>query len=318
MSEKQRIRVISEIDDRIAIQGQAFMKGQLKEALELAEEIIALATPEDLKSFITEQRNLIAKINGIQEEREEKKRIQLKKEQIKLKLERTKKLKAELNELETDFNQALIIEDILKANEIIESAKTLLSQLKNEKINQNWENLEKKCSDAKIRIELVKSFDEFIEETPELKEKFQFDDLKLKLNYLLKQTKEKGIIDYLDKLKGIQTEVLTAEKNYINITQQIEDLVNKIKNNTENKEFQEAISNCELLIEQAKSINRTEMEEEYSPLLTKLREDLKFEELKNKIQILNNEGLDLLKKGGISPSLEKFKIINESLMEYMK
>ena len=126
MSEKQRIRVISEIDDRIAIQGQAFMKGQLKEALELAEEIIALATPEDLKSFITEQRNLIAKINGIQEEREEKKRIQLKKEQIKLKLERTKKLKAELNELETDFNQALIIEDILKANEIIESAKTCL------------------------------------------------------------------------------------------------------------------------------------------------------------------------------------------------
>ena len=40
--EKRKIRVIEQIDDRLAIQGQAYMKGQLKEALSLAYEIIEL------------------------------------------------------------------------------------------------------------------------------------------------------------------------------------------------------------------------------------------------------------------------------------
>ncbi|KKN53064.1 hypothetical protein LCGC14_0606160 [marine sediment metagenome] len=316
--EKRKIRVISEIDDLLGIQGQAYMKGQLKEALEYAEQIIDLATPENLQSFIREQRDLIAKIKGIQEEREEKERIRLRKEQIKLKLERIKKLKTELQQLEGEFNEVFQTEDFLKASEIIENAKILLSKLDNEKIKNIWDDLEKKCSDAKIRREIVKIADELIEESPELKKEFQFDDLKLRLSYLIQQTKEKGIADYLKKLKGIKADVLSAEKVYIKTSEKIEDLVNKIRNFKKNKKFQEAISNCEALIESAKSINKTKMVEEYSQILTQLREALKFEELKNKVQILNKDGIDLLKKGGISSSLEKFKLIKESITQYLE
>ena len=315
--EKRKIRVISEIDDLLGIQGQAYMKGQLKEALEYAEAIIDLATPENLQSFISEQRDLVAKIKGLQEEREEKERIRLRKEQIKLKLERIKKLKADLQQLESEFNEVFQTEDFLKAIEIIENAKILLSKLKNEKFKKIWDDLEKKCSDAKIRKEIVKIADELIEESSELKKQFQFDDLKLRLSYLIQQTKEKGITDYLKKLKGVKADVLTAEKVYIKTTEKIEDLVNKIRNFKENKKFQEDISNCEALIESAKSINRTKMVEEYSQILTQLREALKFEELKNNVQILSKDGINLLKKGGISSSLEKFKLIKESITQYM-
>ncbi len=315
--EKRKIRVVSEIDDLLAIQGQAYMKGELKEALQLADQIIELAIPEDLQSFIREQRELIAKIKGLQEEREEQERARLRKEQIKLKLEKIKKSKAELQQLEVEFTEVLQTEDFLKASEIIENAKILLSKLNNEKIKKIWDDLEKKCSDAKIKKEIVKNVNELIEESPELKKQFQFDDLKLRLSSLIQQTKEKGIADYLKKLKNVEADLLTAEKVYIKTNEKIEDLVNKISKNREDKKFQEAISNCEALIESAKSINKAKMVEEYSQILTDLQEALKFEELKNKVQILNNDGIDLLKKGGISSSLEKFKLIKESITQYM-
>jgi len=46
--EKRKIMVISEIDDKLAVQGQSVMKGQLKEALDLADQIINLAKTENL------------------------------------------------------------------------------------------------------------------------------------------------------------------------------------------------------------------------------------------------------------------------------
>ena len=69
--EKRKIRIISQIDDFIAIQGQAYMKGQLKEVLSYADQIISLAKPEDLQSFIREQEDLIARVKGNLKQREE-------------------------------------------------------------------------------------------------------------------------------------------------------------------------------------------------------------------------------------------------------
>ena len=93
--EKRKIRIIEQIDDHLAIQGQAYMKGQLKETLSLAYEIIELAKPEGLKSFIKEQEDLITRIKKLLKEREEKEREKIRAEQEKLRLERIKKLKVE-------------------------------------------------------------------------------------------------------------------------------------------------------------------------------------------------------------------------------
>jgi len=50
----------------------------------------------------------------------------------------------------------------------------------------------------------------------------------------------------------------------------------------------------------------------------KLQKDLKFEELKENVKKLNEEGLNLLKKGDISVSIAKFEMIKEVINYYLE
>ncbi len=315
--EKRKIRVISEIDDLIGIQGQAYMKGQLKETLTYAEQIINLATPENLQSFIREQEELIAKVKGIQKQREEKAKIKLKLEQEKLKREKLAKFKVELSELENSFNIAFKTEDFLRAAEFLDQSKKILSEIEDNQITKKWEELVKKNSDAQARKELVKSANELIAESSDLLAKFEFADLKLKLTYLIQQAKDKGITDYLKRLKELQSEVLITEKEFIKTRVKVEDLVKKTRILQDNKKYEEAISNCENLLKFAESIDLRSIIEEFSNILLQLRKDLDFKNLTESIEKLNNVGLELVKKGEILGSLDKFKLIREALENYI-
>lgn len=315
--EKRKISVISEIDDLIGIQGQAYMKGQLKETLTYAEQIINLATPENLQSFIREQEELIARVKGIQKQREEKAKIKLKLEQEKLKREKLAKFKVELSELENSFNIAFKTEDFLRAAEFLDQSKKILSEIEDNQITKKWEELVKKNSDAQARKELVKSANELIAESSDLLAKFEFADLKLRLTYLIQQAKDKGITDYLKRLKELQSEVLIAEKEFIKTRVKVEDLVKKTRILQDNKKYEEAISNCENLLKFAESIDLRSIIEEFSNILLQLRKDLDFKNLTESIEKLNNVGLELVKKGEILGSLDKFKLIREALENYI-
>ncbi len=316
--EKRKIRVISQIDDLLGIQGQAYIKGQLKEALASAHQIIELAKPEDLKSFIREQEELIARIEKLLKEREEKERKRLRAEQERLRLEKIKKLKTELNQLEHSFNAGLIAEDFLKTEETIEKAKNLLLNLADTELRSKWQDFEKKHMDAKIKKELIEKAQNLIEESISLKEKFLFDDLKLKLLDLIKQLKENGISEYLKELEYIQKDVVKAEQTYLNIVQTIDKLAQDIKTLQVDKKYKNAIAQCENLLKLAESIKKTNLIETYSKVLIKLQKDLSFQELKETVIKLNEEGLSLLKKGEILPSLEKFKMIKGSINYYLE
>lgn len=315
--EIRKIRVISEIDDLIGIQGQAYMKGQLKEVLSYAQQIINFAKPEDLQSFIREQEELIARVKGIQKQREEKAKAKLKAEQEKLNREKMAKLKVELSELEKIFNMAFKTEDFLRAAEILVQSKNIISEIGDNQIKKKWEELEKKNSDAQAREELAKSANDLITESSDLLAKFEFADLKLRLTYLIQQAKDKGITDYLKRLTELQSEVLSAEKSYIKTRVKVEDLVQKTKLLQDNKRYEEAISNCESLLQLAESIALRDRIEEFSKILPQLRKDLDFKNLAESIEKLNNDGLELVKKGEVLGSLEKFKLIREALVDYI-
>ena len=315
--EKRKIRIIEQIDDRLAIQGQAYMKGQLKEALSIAYEIIELAEPEGYKSFIREQEDLIVRIKKLLKEKEERKKEKIRAEQEKLRLEKIKKLKLELNQLTNEFNEALKVEDFLRTEKVLINAKKLLTELAAEKAKSKWEDFEKHALETKIRKELIESAEKLIEESIQLKEKYLFDDLKLRLTGLLKQLKENEIDDYYKEIKAIQSDVINAENSYLKTLEKIEGLVKGVKNHQEEKKLEIAISNCKELIKQAESIKMSELVEDYSKTLINLQEELKFEELKNVIRKLNTEGLGLLRKGEIGTSLEKFKTIQDSLKQFI-
>lgn len=304
--EKRKIKVISEIDDKLAVQGQSVMKGQLKEALDLADQIIDLAKTENLNSFIREQEQLIIRIKGLMEQREEKKREKVRAE-----------LESELKKLEKEYNDAFKLEDFEKVAQVIGEAKKLLFQSDHKKYKIKWDNIERKYLDARARKEIVEDITNLIKESSELKKKFLFEDLKLRLTYLMQQVQEKGLNEYKAKLENLRKDIITAEDSYNKTNKNIEELKEKIPAQKENKEFEKAITNCESLIQLAKSIEKSKDVEEYSQVLIQLKEDLQFEELKTSILKLNNEGLGLLKKGEISNSLNIYEKIRNSLKEWV-
>ncbi|MFX1390695.1 MAG: hypothetical protein ACFE9Z_11575 [Promethearchaeota archaeon] len=315
--EKRKIRVVEQIDNRLAIQGQAYIKGQLKEALSVAYEIIELAKSEDLNSFVKDQEDLITRIKKLLKEKEEKEKEKIKQEQLRLKQEKIKKLKTELERLDGVFTKALDNKDYIKTHEIIEKAKIFLETLDDKKIKQYWEDLEKKSVKAVIRENLIKKFESFIEESITLREKHQFNELKLKITNLIKEFEDNEIKDYLDDLKQIELDVINTEKEYLKKLEKIETLVKKIKDLQNKGNYKEGISRCERLIELADSLHKEEIAKEHLNLIKEFENNIRLKELQDSLKALNQEGLLFLKKGDIESSLERFKTIKKSLQTYL-
>jgi len=316
--EKRKIRVVEQMDIRLAKQGQAYIKGDLKEALSLAYEIIELAKPEELMSFVKEQEEFIKKINKLLKERDEREKERIKLEQMKQKLERIKQLKTELKLLENEINNVYNAGDFNKTEELFKKAKDLLSELDDKKIKRKWEDFEKSCLKEKKRKELIEKAENLIEKSIELKENFRFNELKLRLSSLIEQLRDNDLTDYLTEIKEVESDIINAEKSYLKTTQKIEELVKEVKSNQEEKKIKEAILNCEELIKLAESVKKSDISEEYSKILPKLQKDLRFEELKASVNVLNDEGLDMLARGKIEPSLEKFNTIKDSIKQYLE
>lgn len=304
--EKRKIKLISEIDDLLAIQGQNYMKGQLKEALDLADRIIALAETENLESFIREQRDLIARIKRILKRREVEKRSKL-----------IARLKSELAVLESDFNNAFKVDDFSKIELIINNAKKFLFELNEEKTNLKWRKFENDYLESKARKEIIEEILKLIKESTELKANFQFEDLKLRLAYLINKVQDKDIKDYLVKLEEMEKEIIAAEDSYKATQNKISQISREIAVQKEKKDFQLAINNCKEIIELAKSINMKEKIEEYSAILLELQNDLEFEELKVSILKLSDKGIKSLKSGKFQTSIDTFSQIQDKLKNYM-
>ncbi|MHA2035034.1 MAG: hypothetical protein ACW98X_01290 [Promethearchaeota archaeon] len=304
--EKRKIKVISVIDDKIAIQGQSFMKGQLKDALDLAYDIIDLAKTENLTSFIREQEQLISRINGLIKQREEKEREKVRAE-----------LESEFKKLENNYNEAFEMDDFVKLEQVIRDAKKHVIQSNEQKLKIKWENLENKYLESRARKEIVKDITKLIKDSTELRKNYQFEDLKLRLTYLMQQVQEKELDEYKDKLEEIRRETIAAEDSYNQVKKNIIKLKETILSQKDAKDYKKAITNCENLIQQAESIEDFKEVKEFSQELTHLKDELKFEELKAKILNLNTQGITLLKKGAILDSVEKFETIRVSLKEWV-
>lgn len=304
--EKRKINIISQIDDLLAIQGQDVMKGKLKEALDLADRIIELAKTENLETFIKDQHDLIARIKGIFKKREEEKREKIFKE-----------LKTQLIKLEIKFQKAFKADDFPEVELILNTAKKPLFELGDEKTNLKWKEFQDEYRERKARKEIIEKVLEFIKDSPKLKASFQFEELKLKLTYLIEQVQSKDIKDYLEKLKEIENETEEAEDAYKTIRNKIRQISESLPGQRERKELQLAIKNCEGLIELATSIKMDEMVEEYSTTLEEIKTELDFEELKENIKTLNDQGINSLKSGSLQTSIEKFKKIQDILKKYV-
>ncbi|UCD00956.1 MAG: hypothetical protein JSV23_08730 [Promethearchaeota archaeon] len=198
------------------------------------------------------------------------------------------KLKNNLLRLEKDFKSSLENLDISGATEIFEKGLNLLSNLVDDKFKIKWEGFNKNMQEAKDKVEFIKKFDIFSEESISLKEKYQYKELKSKIKELIKQAEKMDVPEYRSKLSTLKTEIESAEELYKKNLDEIAKLENIIKDNQKNDRLEENIRYCEKIIEIAKSIKQIDLVKNYNQILEQTKKEIKerreFEENQNTLR----------------------------------
>ena len=222
-----------------------------------------------------------------------------------------------------DLDQAIkICKEIIqiaKLNEIInliEKYNQILDVLKNEQIILEEKN-------KKLRNEL-KELDEQIQVS------LAKDKLEEALNYsekCLQISKALGNDDLIKKYEfiseRIRNRISSAEEKHSKLIAELEELEQKMNIERENNNLKEALGFCEKIIQLSRSINRIDLMDKYSEVLTQIKNEIektsdkKFEELKITIEKLNREGLEALNENKLVKSLKKYKEIKDQLVKYI-
>jgi hypothetical protein len=211
----------------------------------------------------------------------------LSKEQKIWNIEQNRLIKA-LNKLENDLFIALKNLEIEKASNLMEKGKALLINLINDEIKLRWEGFESEIQIGNQKVEIIKTCNDFFVKYIKLKENFQFCSITKRLSDLIKKVQELEIIDYEKKLENIKTEINTAEESYNKKLKEIAELEKKIKFNQENNHWEDILTSCQSIIKLSKSINKIDLEEKYSEILTQTEKIIEerriFEEKQGKLK----------------------------------
>ena len=196
----------------------------------------------------------------------------------------------DLSILEKDFKLSLENLEISEATEMYEKALILTSNLIEEKIKNKWKGFSNNIQDAKDKFEFIKKFDHFSEEIIKLKEAHLYNEIKLKIEVLIKQVEQIDLPEYRGKLDVINKEVDSAEESYNRILEEIGNLEEEIIDNQKNNQFEKNLRDCEKIIELGKSINKSELIKIYTTILEQTKEQIKNKkEFEEKQRLLKEE-----------------------------
>jgi hypothetical protein len=230
----------------------------------------------------------------------------LSKEKKKWKKEQDRLIKL-LNKLETDLFLALKNLEIEKANNLMEIGKSLFLNLLNEEIKLKWGGFETDIQTAKQKVDLIGVCENFLESYVTLKENFQFKSINTELNSLLKKVQYLDIPDYKKKLENIQKEINSAEESYNKKLTEIAELEKKIRSNQKDNLIDDTLKNCQSILKLVKSINKSDLEEKYSVILSQTEEAIETRRIFEEKQESLKEELNQLNKG-IDTSLKRMDI----------
>lgn len=220
----------------------------------------------------------------------------------------------DLSILEKDFKLSLENLEISEATEMYEKALILTSNLIEEKIKNKWKGFSNNIQDAKDKFEFIKKFDHFSEEIIKLKEAHLYNEIKLKIEVLIKQVEQIDLPEYRGKLDVINKEVDSAEESYNRILEEIGNLEEEIIDNQKNNQFEKNLRDCEKIIELGKSINKSELIKIYTTILDQTKEQIKNKkEFEEKQRLLKEELTKLENRFTSSIKTMEIKNIKEIL-----
>ncbi|MCK4780700.1 MAG: hypothetical protein KAT57_10950, partial [Candidatus Lokiarchaeota archaeon] len=220
----------------------------------------------------------------------------------------------DLSILEKDFKLSLENLEISEATEIYEKALILTSNLIEEKIRNKWKGFSNNIQDAKDKFEFIKKFDNFSEEIIKLKEAHLYNEIKSKIEVLIKQVEQIDLPGYRGKLDVINKEVDSAEESYNRILEEIGNLEEEIIDNQNKNQFEKNLRDCEKIIELGKSIKKSELIKSYTTILEQTKEQIKNnKEFEEKQRLLKEELTKLENRFTSSIKTMEIKDINEIL-----
>ncbi|MCK4480273.1 MAG: hypothetical protein KAV01_07080 [Candidatus Lokiarchaeota archaeon] len=220
----------------------------------------------------------------------------------------------DLSILEKDFKLSLENLEISEATEMYEKALILTSNLIEEKIKNKWKGFSNNIQDAKDKFEFIKKFDHFSEEIIKLKKVHLYNEIKLKIEVLIKQVEQIDLPEYRGKLDVINKEVDSAEASYNRILEEIGNLEEEIIDNQKNNQFEKNLRDCEKIIELGKSINKSELIKIYTTILEQTKEQIKNKkEFEEKQRLLKEELTKLENRFTSSIKTMEIKNIKEIL-----
>ncbi len=198
------------------------------------------------------------------------------------------KIRNDLVLLEKELSSSLEILEISKATEIFEKGMNLLANLIDEKITNRWNQFKNKIEDAKKKLDFIEKFESFSEEIVKLKEGHLYEELKLKIKVLIKNTEKIDLPEYRSKLDILINEVDSAEELYKTKLDDITNLEKVILGNQRNDRLEENLIECEKIIELARSITNQNIIDQYLKVLEetklKIKEKRIFEENQRKLE----------------------------------
>jgi len=328
------LAIIEKIDHFRLVQGQNWAVAKYPPAIEAAEEIIDLALEARMYSIVKEQRDFIRQFISdyvrpkkvilddalaarlqksyerslISEEELEIGEIPDDQAQRAIELENTRK---KLEELDTEFYNAMMNKDMDNAGEIIEQAKGLITELLEESIKKKWKENEKEYLNQKNYADLIEKIEKGIEKVNRLKDEYKFNEAISKVDELIDLIKYEDLPEYIEKLNKIRKELVDAESEYNKLSKELERHIKEFKKNREKKLLKEAIKNCEDIINIAEKIGKDDIAEEYRQILEELRNELEktsglLVDIKHMIEDLSKEGLKLLYDGKVVSSFNKY------------
>lgn len=151
-----------------------------------------------------------------------------------------------------------------------------------------------------------------------IKKKHLFSDAKLKIKKIMSEIQGRNDAFYDNRLKKVEDEIFNSEEAFINVSKQIEQLINELDSYTSLSNLPEAIKTYLKIKSLSKSIGESRIIEKYPTILKNFESiiNTKFEELKKLIKTLVDRGLNELKNKNIEQGTIIYQEITSKILKY--
>ncbi len=275
--------VLKEIEKLDKIVNQNLENKRFDDALRNCDNIIQIAESINKKDFIDKYNKLKVKIN------KEALKIQKKKKPIeKLKTieKESEKFREydevlkEIEKLDKIVNQNLenkrFDDALTNCDNIVQKAKKINRDDIIEKYLKLKEEIKKETEAAKDqeeKLNKIKNLEKIINQYIENK---QFDEVLSNCDKIIERVREINRNDLIDKYSKLKEQInieIDSTKEQEEKLKEIEILENLINVNIENEQFDEALNNCDKIVQRAKSINRKDLIDKYRLRKKQIKEE---------------------------------------------